>query len=114
MWAESKLVLLWSQLSRLDRLVIVKSLQSKWESIFLHLKCVFEYFAKVANLPSKWKRYLIESIIQALVELVQIAQNDCVSELHRNLDPVNVEADLPVLLVVGETRAEDDVRVFHV
>ena len=46
---------------------------------------------------------LIERIVQALVEVVQVAQDDRVTQFHGNFDPVDVEADLTVLLVVSKT-----------
>ena len=42
--------------------------------------------------------YLVESIIEALVEIVQVAEDDPPAHLHGNLDAVDVHANLPVLL----------------
>ena len=43
-------------------------------------------------------RHLIEGIVEALVEVVQVAEDDSLAHLHGDLDPVDVEADLPVFL----------------
>ena len=45
-------------------------------------------------------RYLVESIIETLVEIVQVAEDDPAAQLHGNLDPVDVHTDLPVLLEI--------------
>ena len=58
--------------------------------------------------------YLVESVVQAFIEVVQVAEDDGVAQLHGNLDSVDVEADLTVFLIVGETRSEDDGGVCHV
>jgi hypothetical protein len=56
------------------------------------------------NRPIKTKNrvpdrtYLVQSVVEALVQVVEVAQNDRVPELHGDLDPVDVEADLAVLL----------------
>jgi hypothetical protein len=58
--------------------------------------------------------YLIQCVVQALVQVLQVAQDNRVTQLHGDLDAVDVQADLPVLLVVGKAGAEDDGGVSHV
>ena len=57
---------------------------------------------------------LIESVVQALVELFQVAQDDSAAQFHSDFNPVDVEADLLVALVVVKAGAENDGRVVHV
>jgi hypothetical protein len=47
--------------------------------------------------------YLVESVVQALVQVVEVTEDDGVAQLHGNLDPVYVETDLPVFLIVSKT-----------
>lgn len=60
------------------------------------------------------QRYLIQGVVQALVEVVEVAEDDGVARFHCNLDAVDVEADLAILLVIGKTRPEDDRGARHV
>jgi len=52
--------------------------------------------------------YLVQGIVQALVDVVKVAEDDRLPRLHGDLDLVDVPADLVVLLVFGKSRPEDD------
>jgi hypothetical protein len=58
--------------------------------------------------------YLVECIIQALVEVVEIAEDDGLTQLHGYFDPVDVETDLAVLLIIYEARTKYDGRFAHI
>ena len=47
---------------------------------------------------SRGSRYLVEGVVEALIEVLQVAEDDSLAQLHGDLDPVDVEADLPVFL----------------
>ena len=49
---------------------------------------------------------LVESVVEALIQVVEVAQDDRLAEGHGDLDAVDVGADLCVLLVVGEAGAD--------
>ena len=58
--------------------------------------------------------HLVQSVVQTLVEVFEVAEDDGLARFHGNLDAVDVEADLAILLVVGKTRPEDDRGARHV
>jgi hypothetical protein len=47
--------------------------------------------------------HLIERIVKTLIKVIEVAEDDGVTQLHGNLDAVDVDTDLLVFLIVGKT-----------
>ena len=58
--------------------------------------------------------HLVQSVVQTLVEVFEVAQDDGLARFHGNLNEVDVPANLLILLVVRKARPEDDLRSAHV
>ena len=65
-------------------------------------------------LDTRLERYLVEGVIQTLIEIIKVAQDDRLANLHRELDAIDVQTDLTILLIIGEARAKDNRSVCQV